>query len=223
VAVPGPLAPDPSGNGDHRAASASREAAGPCAPLRDGLSPALAELKRVATKDLDYALEVSDQIVAANPRSAVAAAARVALLRQAGRMDEARQSASAAIRLALTSGAGNVAFDVFRAVASEADRLGLEPSVFEQLARVLAQRGDFAGASWCVRATAAAGAEATQVDRGLIAVAEAAERAGQPEQALRIFESVAAHRPESELALHARDAARLLRRKHPAIGAGASP
>jgi tetratricopeptide (TPR) repeat protein len=171
------------------------------------LGVAIARAHQLADTDPEAALTELESLRAANPRNPAVVAEFARVLKKLERNEEAVQAAANAIRLALSGGAGPIAHDVFRNFASEAAQLNLEPAIYEQLGRILTARREWDGASWCYRAAAALGGDPKSLQKGLIAVAEAAMEHGQFERAAGVYQSFARTWPESPLTRFANDGA----------------
>ncbi len=177
------------------------------------LGVAIARAHQTSQTDPAAALAALEALRAANPRNPAVMAELARVLRLAQREDEAREAAAGAIRLALATGAGPIAYDVFRSFAHDAVHLNLEPATYEQLARILAARREHEGAAWCYRAAAALGGDPVAMQKGMLALAESALTSGDAARAAALYQAFLETWPDSRMASFASDAMEVARRK----------
>lgn len=203
-AVPEPVEP----------ARARKETALPSAPQGPESAPAASAaepagidfaqtIKRLAlTADptLPVAIAEAEAIRAKAPGHAEVLAELAKLYLRGGRTPEAIATASDALSSALSGGATTIAIGCYTAFAAHRRSLVLKPAELEQLARGLLEQSKFADAAACFAAFAKSGGEPIRVQKGLIATAEAANKAGHLQHAARIYEFVIQSAPGSTLA-----------------------
>ncbi len=181
--------------------SAPVASAAPAEPAGIDLAQAI---KRLAILTADPALPAAiveaEAIRAKAPGDAGVLAELAKLYLRCGRTPEAIATASEALSSALTRGATATAVACYSAFVAHRKSLGLKPAELEQLARGLLEQSKFADAASCFAACAKSGGEPIRVQKGLIATAEAANKAGQLQHAARIYEFVIQFAPGSTLA-----------------------
>jgi hypothetical protein len=154
------------------------------------LGLALARIRERMQTDPEGALSELEALAAAHPRSPAVLHDFAMALRAASRIDEACTSAGRAIQPALLTGAGPVAREVFTAFRGEADRLGLDAKGYDQVARMLLAGNDPEGAAWCHRAAASLGGDSAVAQKGLLAAADRAIKAGDAAAATAILRAL---------------------------------
>ena len=85
-------------------------------------------------------------------------------------------------------------------------QLDFQAPTVEALGRILLQRNLPDDALWCFNSLARLGGDATQVQKGLIAVAEAVARAGNTSHAVEVFDLLLSQYPDSPFTAYVEDA-----------------
>jgi len=210
-------------------ARASKKAALPSPPPNSESAPAASAaaseppgmdfaqaIKRLAlTADpaLPAAIAEAEAIRAKAPGHAEVLAELAKLYLRSGRTPEAIATASDALSSALSGGATSIAVACYSAFAAHRRSLVLKPTEFEQLAHGLLEQSKFADAVSCFAASGKSGGELIRVQKGLIATAEAANKAGQLQHAVRIYEFVIQSAPGSTLAEYCQGALATIKNK----------
>jgi hypothetical protein len=109
-------------------------------------------------------------------------------------------AAAQSIRGALSAGRAADAANAFLAVIAERNRLTLEPPVWEGLGRALLAQGAFMEAAWALHAGAALAGDLPGAQKRLVEVANRAGDAGQPQHALKLYQTLLAKYPQSQYA-----------------------
>lgn len=145
-----------------------------------------------ATEDsaLPSAIAEAEALRAKNPSHAALLAELSKLYLRAGRGPEAIDTASEALSHALSSGASGVALSCYAAFQAHRKALKLKPAELEELGRGLLEQKKFADAAWCFAASAKFGGEPLRVQKGIIASADGANKAGQFKEAARLYQFV---------------------------------
>jgi len=160
---------------------------------------------------LQQALAEGEALRRQQPRHVALLAELARLQLKAGQHEAGLGLVATTIELALESGGAPVAVELFQGLGAQRPGLVLAAPVWERLARCLLERQRFAEAAWCFVAALAAGHDAAKVQKGLIAVAEAAARGGAADQALQLYAYLLEHFPGSPFQQYCEDAARTLR------------
>jgi hypothetical protein len=105
-----------------------------------------------------------------------------------------------AIKAALAAGHGAEAAKAFLAVVAQRTQLSLEPPVWEGLGRALLARGAYLEAAWALHAGAAIAGDLVGAQKRLVEVAARAGDAGQPQNALKLYQTLLAKYPQSQYA-----------------------
>jgi hypothetical protein len=179
------------------AAAASPQAQAVQAARRLDVKQTLDAIRMKAGTDLAAAVKEATVLRDAHPMNPQVAVELANLLRRSGAQAEALTAAAAAIKVALNGGAAPLAAETFKAFGDARDRLDLEPGTLELIGRQLLSRGELDHAVWCFRAMGVRGGDKVKVQKGLIAAADAAARAGHVEPALRIYEVVLRDHPDT--------------------------
>ena len=140
-------------------------------------------------------LRAKPQATAAVPPPAPAAAAAT----PAAAVDPLAAAASS-IRNALSAGRAAEAAQAFLGVVAERNKLSLEPPVWEGLGRALLAQGAFMEAAWALHAGAALAGDVPGAQKRLVEVANRAGDAGQPQHALKLYQTLLAKYPQSQYA-----------------------
>ena len=109
-------------------------------------------------------------------------------------------AAAQSIRNALSAGRAADAAQAFVGVLAERNKLALEPPVWEGLGRALLAQGAFMEAAWALRAGAALAGDLPGAQKRLVEVANRAGDAGQPQHALKLYQTLLAKYPQSQYA-----------------------
>lgn len=160
---------------------------------------------------LQQALAEGEALRRQQPRHVALLAELARLQLKAGQREAGLAQVATTIELALESGGAPVAVELFQALGARREGLVLAAPVWERLARCLLERQRLAEAAWCFIAALGAGHDVTKVQKGLIAVAEAAARGGAADQALQLYAYLLEHFPGSPFQQYCEDAARTLR------------
>ncbi len=180
--------------------SASGASAAASEPSGIEFAQAIKRLALTADPALPAAIAEAEAIRAKAPGHAEVLAELAKLYLRSGRIPEAIATASDALSSALSGGATVIAVSCYSAFAAYRRSLVLKSAELEQLARGLLERSKFADAASCFAAIAESGGEPIRFQKGLIATAEAANKAGQLQHAARIYEFVIQSAPGSTLA-----------------------
>jgi hypothetical protein len=105
-----------------------------------------------------------------------------------------------AIKAALAAGHGAEAAKAFLAVVAQRTQLSLEPPVWEGLGRALLAQGAYLEAAWALHAGAAIAGDLVGAQKRLVEVAARAGDAGQPQNALKLYQTLLAKYPQSQYA-----------------------
>ena len=197
----GPLAPPPPGS----TTSAAPEAV--------DLPKLLKAIRARAETDLAGSLAEAEALWLRTPHSAAVAAELARLYQASTRQDEALSMASQGIALALRSGAGALASALYEDLRQRRDALTLGGSDLEHLGKILLARQRFEDALWCCLASAGAGVPAPRVQKTLLAVGDAAARAGAPDRARAAYEAFLDRYPDSAFVDYCREALERARRR----------
>lgn len=125
--------------------SASAGSAG----FASGLLKELGEVRELAREDPARALARTEDLLASHPGSPAVLAELAVRLDGVGREQDAHRRAGEAIARALAQGAGPVAVRVFVQFSGSRERLALDPSQWDPLARILEANGEAAHSQWC--------------------------------------------------------------------------
>jgi tetratricopeptide (TPR) repeat protein len=109
-------------------------------------------------------------------------------------------AAAASIRDALAAGRAADAAKAFLGIVAERTRLTLEPPVWEGLGRALLAQGAFLEAAWALHAGAALAGDLPGAQKRLVEVASKAGDAGQPQHAVKLYQTLLAKYPQSAYA-----------------------
>jgi predicted Zn-dependent protease len=109
-------------------------------------------------------------------------------------------AAAASIRDALAAGRAADAAKAFLGIVAERTRLTLEPPVWEGLGRALLAQGAFLEAAWALHAGAALAGDLPGAQKRLAEVASKAGDAGQPQHAVKLYQTLLAKYPQSAYA-----------------------
>jgi TolA-binding protein len=85
-------------------------------------------------------------------------------------------------------------------VIAERTKLTLEPPVWEGLGRALLAQGAFMEAAWALHAGAALAGDLPGAQKRLVEVANKAGDAGQPQHAVKLYQTLLAKYPQSQYA-----------------------
>lgn len=110
------------------------------------------------------------------------------------------EAAAQRIRSALSAGRAADAASAFLGVVAERTKLTLEPAVWEGLGRALLEQGAFMEAAWALHAGAALAGDVAVAQKRLVEVANRAGDAGQPQHAIRLYQTLLAKYPQSQYA-----------------------
>jgi len=169
------------------------------APTAQPISPNLAQIIKqlAATEDsaLPSAIAQTEALRATNPSHAGLLAELSKLYLRAGRVPEAVDTASEALSRALSSGASGVALTCYLAFQAHRKSLKLKAVEFEELGRILLEPRRFADAAWSFAVSAKFGGQPIRIQKGIIAVADAANKAGQLQEAARLYQYVLQNSP----------------------------
>jgi len=110
------------------------------------------------------------------------------------------EAAAQGIRSALATGRAADAAKAFLGVVAERTKLTLEPAVWEGLGRALLEQGAFMEAAWALHAGAALAGDVAVAQKRLVEVANRAGDAGQPQHAIRLYQTLLAKYPQSQYA-----------------------
>lgn len=109
-------------------------------------------------------------------------------------------AAASSIRDALSAGRAADAAKAFLAIVAERTKLTLEPPVWEGLGRALLAQGAFMEAAWALHAGAALAGDLPAAQKRLVEVANRAGDAGQPQHAIKLYQTLLAKYPQSQYA-----------------------
>jgi TolA-binding protein len=110
------------------------------------------------------------------------------------------EAAAHSIRSALSAGRAADAAKTFLGVLAERTKLTLEPAVWEGLGRALLEQGAFMESAWALHAGAALAGDLAIAQKRLVEVANRAGDAGQPQHAIRLYQTLLAKYPQSQYA-----------------------
>jgi len=110
------------------------------------------------------------------------------------------EAAALSIRSALSTGRTADAAKAFLGVVAERTRLTLEPAVWEGLGRALLEQGAFMEAAWALHAGAALAGDLAVAQKRLVEVANRAGDAGQPQHAIKLYQTLLGKYPQSQYA-----------------------
>jgi hypothetical protein len=110
------------------------------------------------------------------------------------------EAAAHSIRSALSAGRALEATKAFLGVLAERTKLTLEPQVWEALGRALLEQGAFLEAAWALHAGAALAGDLPVAQKRLVEVANRAGDAGQPQHAIKLYQTLLAKYPQSQYA-----------------------
>jgi len=164
-------------------------------PAAMDLARAIKQLAATGEDDVPAAIAEAESLRLKAPRHAGLLAELAKLYLRAGRSAEAITTASQAMSQALSTGAAPVAVACYSAFSAHRKALVLQAPELEQLGRALVGGQKFADAAWCLSTCAKLGGEHIRVQKGMIALAEAAAKAGQLPIAARIYEYVIQNGP----------------------------
>lgn len=167
---------------------------------------ALGQLRLKAGSDLPGAVKDAQLLREAYPAHPLVAAELARVLAKAGQTQESCTAAVAAIKTAIAAGTGPVAVDLFVEFAPVRHQLDLQTPALEALGRISLQRNLLDDALWCFNSLARLGGDATKVQKGLIAVAEGAAKAGNTSRAVEVFDLLLGQYPDSPFAAYVEDA-----------------
>jgi predicted Zn-dependent protease len=140
-------------------------------------------------------LRAKPDLARAPPAPAPAAAVEAAPL-----PSDPLAAAAASIRDALAAGRAADAAKAFLGIVAERTRLTLEPPVWEGLGRALLAQGAFLEAAWALHAGAALAGDLPGAQKRLVEVASKAGDAGQPQHAVKLYQTLLAKYPQSAYA-----------------------
>jgi len=109
-------------------------------------------------------------------------------------------AAAASIRAALSAGRGADAATAFLGVVAERTKLNFEPPVWEGLGRALLAQGAYMEAAWALHAGAALAGDLPVAQKRLVEIANRAGDAGQPQLAIKLYQTLLAKYPQSQYA-----------------------
>ena len=109
-------------------------------------------------------------------------------------------AAAARIRAALSEGRAADAAKAFLAVVAERTKLNFEPAVWEGLGRALLAQGAYLEAAWALHAGAALAGDLAVAQKRLVEIANRAGDAGQPQHAIKLYQTLLAKYPQSQYA-----------------------
>jgi hypothetical protein len=169
----------------------------PAAPQPASVTLAQVIKQLAATEDaaLPSAIAEAEALRTKNPAHAGLLGELSKLYLRAGRVPEAVDTASEALSRALSSGASGAALTCYVAFQTHRKNLKLKAVEFEELGRALLEQKKFGDAAWCFAATAKVGGEPIRVQKGIIATADAANKAGQLQEAARLYQYVLQNAP----------------------------
>ncbi len=110
------------------------------------------------------------------------------------------EAAALGIRNALAAGRAADAANAFLGVLAERTKLTLEPPVWEGLGRALLAQGAFMEAAWALHAGAALAGDLPGAQKRLVEVGNKAGDAGQPQHAIKLYQTLLAKYPQSQYA-----------------------
>jgi hypothetical protein len=160
---------------------------------------ALDAVRMKTATDLPAAVNEARILRDAYPANPIVAVELAKLLRQAGHGTEAAAAASVAIRVALSAGTAPLAVELWKLCEGERETMELDAGTLEQLGRHLTTRKELDDAAWCFRTMKKKGADAIRVQKGLIGVAEAIARDGNPRGATQLYRFILSEFPHSTL------------------------
>jgi len=162
-------------------------------------------LGAVPDDDLGKAVIEAEQLMQMEPHKPNVAAELARLYQRAGCPEESRRVAGIAIERALAAAMSSVAAQVFhRFDPEERDGFGLTPATLEQLAWLLLRRKEIEGALWCFETFGREGGSRRQLEKGLVAIADAVALDGDRLRAIALHRSFLRHFPESPSADYVR-------------------
>ena len=122
-------------------------------------------------------------------------------------------TATLTIKEALARGRGAEAVSVFNLHLEQRARLALAPSEWDALGRVLLAQGAYMEAAWTLHAGALLAGDAAAAQKRLVETATKASAAGQPQAALRLYDTLLAKYPDSQYATFVRSNMRVEEKK----------
>ncbi|HEX5092913.1 MAG TPA: hypothetical protein VFV84_09530 [Burkholderiales bacterium] len=137
---------------------------------------------------------------AAPPAAAAAGPAAAAAAPPPPPPSDPIEAAAQSIRSALSAGRAADATQAFLGVLAERTKLTLEPPVWEGLGRALLEQGAFMEAAWALHAGAALAGDLPVAQKRLVEVANRAGDAGQPQHAIKLYQTLLAKYPQSQYA-----------------------
>jgi len=166
---------------------------------RADIKQAIVEIRARASSDIGAAVADAQALCEAYPTNPQVAAEVARLLLKAGRMPDAVAAAAAAIRISVNGGSAPVAADLINSFLAHRDEFDLDPTILEALGRHLMTRSDFNGSLWCFRAMRKRGGDPMKTQKALLSLAENGARAGNAGAALKIYDYIILHYPDSTL------------------------
>ena len=171
------------------------------APMRTAAD----RLGAVPDDDLGRAVIEAEQLMRMEPHKPNVAAELARLYQRADCPEESRRVAGVAIERALAAAMSSVAAQVFhRFDPEERDGFGLTLSTLEQLGWLLLRRKEIEGALWCFETFGREGGSRRQLEKGLVAIADAVALDGDHLRAIALHRSFLRHFPESPSADYVR-------------------
>jgi len=176
------------------------------AARRVPVDQALAQLRLKAASDPASAVTEAELLRQAYPAHPQVAAEWARILAGSGTNESSLAAIAAAIATTLSAGTGLLALELFAEFTPLRDKITFAPPTLEALGRALLQRNQGEDALWCFAAMARMNGDATRVQKGLIAVAEAMMRNGDSARAKAIFDQILTRYPDSPFATYIEDA-----------------
>ncbi len=162
-------------------------------------------LGAVPDEDLGQAVIEAEQLMRMEPHKPNIAAELARLYQRAGCPEESRRVAGIAIERAMAAAMSTVAAQVFhRFDPEERDGFDLTGSSLEQLGWLLLRRKEIEGALWCFEAFGRGGGPHRQLEKGLVAIADAVALDGDHLRAIALHRSFLRLFPESPSADYVR-------------------
>jgi hypothetical protein len=177
--------------------AAAGKAPGAGAPAK---APAAPDVAAAKASPVANAITAAAAAPAAAPAGAVAAVSPEPTAATAARPADPLAAIAESIKAALAAGRGADAAKAFLGVVGRRTQLSLEPPAWEGLGRALLAQGAFLEAAWALHAGAAIAGDLVGAQKRLVEVAARAGDAGQPQNALKLYQTLLAKYPQSQYA-----------------------
>ena len=167
---------------------------------------ALTKLTERAASDLPGAIAEAEALKARAPGNPLVLSQLTQLYVLASRIPDGLSCGAETLSRALSEGNGGLAAQVFAQLSEHKKALQLQPNDWDELARALLTKLNFADAAWCFVKAGSVGADRIRWLKGLVSVADAAAKAGQVAVANTVYQHVIKTAPETPSAEYCRAA-----------------